>query len=142
MIKHRDIKMIETLERLASDVAPVRSARIAAAVCIGKDVISYGTNQTKTHTFQQRFRKKPEACYWHAETHAIYNALKRVNIDDLSRATLYIARMKYDGPVARNAVLVRGIAKPCIGCQSCIDWVGIKRVCYTTDDGKMELINA
>lgn len=140
MIKHRDNKIMETLDRMAADVAPIRSARIAAAVCIGKDIISFGTNQSKTHTFQQRFRKKPEACYWHAETNAIYNALKRVHIDDLNRATLYISRMKYDGPEARNAKLIRGLAKPCAGCQSCIDWVGIKRVCYTTDDGDLELL--
>ncbi len=138
MIKQRDYKIIDMLERVAADVAPIRSARIAAAVCIGKEVISLGTNQSKTHTFQQRFQKHSKACYWHAETNAIYNALKRVNIQDLEKATLYIARVKYSTNRDEGGVLGSGLAKPCIGCQSCIEWAGIKRVCYTTDDGTLE----
>lgn len=138
MIKHRDHKIMDMLERIAADVAPIRSARIAAAVCIGREVISLGTNQSKTHTFQQRFQKHAKACYWHAETNAIYNALKRVNILDLQKATLYVARVKYNESQEKGGFLGRGLAKPCIGCESCIQWVGIKRVCYTTDEGTLE----
>lgn len=140
MIKQRDHKIIETLERVAADVAPIRSARIAAGVYVGRELIALGTNQQKTHTFQQRFQKHSKACYWHAETNAIYNALKRVNIHDLERATLYVARVKYDNPREDGGKFIRGIAKPCVGCQSCIDWVGIRRVCYTTDEGNLELL--
>jgi len=140
MIRNRDQKVIDMLAKVAADVAAVRSARIAAAVCIGREVISLGTNQTKTHTFQQRFQKHSKACYWHAETNAIYNALKRVNIQDLEKATLYVARVKYDNTDRYVGKLVYGMAKPCIGCESCIQWVGIKRVCYTTDEGGIESI--
>lgn len=140
MISTRDQKAIDTLVKIASDVAPVRSARIAAAVYIGKDLIALGTNQTKTHTFQQRFQKHSETCYWHAETNAIYNALKRVTIEELERATLYVARVKYDNPDKKTKKLIYGMARPCIGCQSCIQWTGIKRVCYTTDEGGLEIM--
>lgn len=138
MSKAKDHKVIDMLAKVAADVAPVRSARIAAAVYIGREMIALGTNQAKTHTFQQKFQKHEKACYWHAETNAIYNALKRVNIHDLENATLYVARVKYDNSDKKIGKLVFGSAKPCIGCESCIQWTGIKRVCYTTDAGTLE----
>jgi len=132
MIKSRDHKFISVLEKMAEDVVPVRSARIAAGIVLG-DFISFGVNSTKTSPFQKRFSKHPRDTFWHAETNAIYNALKRGPVSDLMSSTLYIARRKYEG-IGKNMSLVRGMAMPCSGCEKCLKTYGIKRIVFTLDD--------
>ena len=138
MIKQRDYKFIDDLAKIAADVTPIRSARIAASIVISNNIISVGVNSTKTHSFQKRFSKNPDWCYWHAETNAIYNALKRIHITDLMNSTLYISRVKFDGPLHEGGKFVYGIAKPCGGCQRCINWSNIGRVVFTTDEQTLE----
>ena len=71
--------------KLAQSVEPVRGARIAAAVVRKGKVVSFGYNHKKSHPFQAKFCKNNHAVFFHAEVHAIKNALNSVNVDDLSR---------------------------------------------------------
>jgi len=138
MIKNRDKKIIDMLSKLAEDVAPVGAAKLASAVVIGGKIVSTGINQNQMHPFQSRFAKDPNYAFWHAETNAIYNALKRVHIQHLKNSTLYVARVKYNNAPQHGGEMVSGIAKPCRHCQRALDWFQIKRVVYTTDDGSIE----
>jgi cytidine deaminase len=117
---------------MAEDVAGVNHAKLAACVAIRSDIVAFGYNQLRTHPFAARFGKNEFAPYWHAETHAIHNSLRRISIDDLTRATLYVVRVKRPSERATNWVL--GLSRPCRGCRKCIFEFGVPRVCYSTDD--------
>ena len=116
--------------KLAQSVEPVRGARVAAAVVRRGKVISYGYNHKKTHPFQTRFCKNPHAIFFHAEVHAIKNALKSVDVEDLYKCELYIVRAKRD---KTNRKWITGMSKPCSGCQKCIDLFDLKSVYYSIE---------
>lgn len=140
MINAKDLRMMSFVRRQAIDVNPVGAARIAAAVAIKNDVISTGYCQFRTHPFQARFSKNPEAIYLHAETNAISNSLNHISKKDLERATLYIHRVKF--PNRDDKTFVDGLAKPCTGCLRAILSFGLKKVVFSTDcDGDYEVLN-
>ena len=101
---------------------PVAGARVAAIVeCNG--LFIHGRNSRKTHPFQAKWSKNPQAICLHAEVDAIKEALRYLEVDDLKKATLYVARAKADGSP--------GLAKPCEGCARCIAAFGIREVYWT-----------
>lgn len=132
-MEKKHLKHLNTLEKVA-DAQPVTGgARIAAALVIRNDVIAVGYNQRKTHPFQDRFKKNEEAIYLHAETDCIKNALKNIDQEKLSKATLYICRIKKNGDW--------GLAKPCRGCMKAIATFNIQNVVYSTDKiGRFEIL--
>lgn len=126
-------KIIDQLFMMARDQEPVSRARIAAALVYKGRVISYGYNQTRTSWMQRRFKKNEHSYFLHAEVDAIKNALKVTDAETVKKSTLYVARAKtIDGKD------VFGLAKPCNGCQECIKWFNVRKVFYTTDEGKIE----
>lgn len=136
VLQPRDFKIMQTLRVMAEDVAGVKHAKLAACVAIRGDIISFGYNQLRTHPFAARFGKNEFSPYWHAETHAIHNSLRRISIDDLSRASLYVVRVKRPSEGSNKWVL--GMSRPCRGCRKCIFEFGIGRVFYSTDDDTYE----
>jgi hypothetical protein len=44
-LHNKDLEILSQLEKLCWDVAPVRTARLAAAVAIRGEVLSWGTNE-------------------------------------------------------------------------------------------------
>lgn len=136
MITKRDHKHIETAVAHAKSSEKVAGARAGAVLVLKGRIISFGINQRKSHPFQAEYGKNPEAIYLHAETRAISNALRMgYTIDDLRRATLYVARIKKAGSDPADP-FIWGMAKPCVGCRRCIADFGIRRVLYTTDEQK------
>lgn len=127
----KDLRILNDLFHMAQDVVPVTGAKLAAAIAIRGHVKSWGTNQWRTHPFQQRFGKNEFSPFWHAETNAIHNYLRRYDVSDLQRATLYVVRVKR--PSERSREWVTGMAKPCRGCRSCIYNHGITRVVWSND---------
>jgi deoxycytidylate deaminase len=116
--------------KLAQAVIPVRGARIAASVVRKGKVVSYGYNHKKSHPFQARFCKNKDAVFFHAEVHAIKNALQIIDVDDLSKCELYIVRAKRD---KNNKRWITGLSKPCSGCQKCIDLFELKNIYYSEE---------
>jgi deoxycytidylate deaminase len=116
--------------KLAQAVEPVRGARIAASVVRKGKVISYGYNHKKSHPFQAKFCKNTHAVFFHAEVHAIKNALQIIDVDDLSKCELYIVRAKRD---KNNKKWITGLSKPCSGCQKCIDLFELKNIYYSKE---------
>jgi len=129
---HRDRRIINNLFRLAQDIEPIKSSRLAACLVLKNNIIGFGFSQMKSHPFQAEFAKNEDAIYLHAETDAIKNALKRVSQDDIARSTLYIARAKMH---VETKEWIYGLSKPCPGCARAIATFGIEKVVYTTDDG-------
>ena len=119
------------LVRMCYDVVPVNTARLSAAVAIRGEVMAYGSNELRTHPFAARWGKNCDAIYWHAETKAIHNFIRRHNPDQLQKATVYVARIKR--PFERSKSWVTGLARPCKGCFDCIRDFGVGKVVYTTN---------
>ena len=123
-------EIFQEVFKLAQSVEPVRGARIAASVVHKGKVVSYGYNHKKSHPFQAKFRKNAHAVFFHAEIHAIKNALQIIDVDDLSNCELYIVRAKRDN---NNKRWITGLSKPCNGCQKCIDLFELKNIYYSEE---------
>ena len=128
----KDVRVMDFLRRHAIDNEGASNAKLAAAVVIKGKIISTGRNQRKSHPFAVQYGKNSDAIFLHAEASAIVNSLNHVNKADLSRATLYIYRVKR--PNGHVNKWVSGLAKPCAGCMRAIVEFGFKRVVYTTDN--------
>lgn len=92
-----------------------------AALIVNKRgrIIAQGINQRKSHPLQAKFSRFPGWSYLHAEIAALVDARG----EDLSDATMYIARVLKDGTPA--------LAKPCKGCQKALIAFGLKDVIWT-----------
>lgn len=137
MQEKKDQKFIDLVSKVAQDVMPVSNARIASAVVIGNSVVGLGRNSYKTHPLQAKYGTTEHNIHIHAEIDAIKNSLKRVSVDELSKATLYISRMKKRD---RKRGFISGLSAPCAGCMGAITDFGIKRVVYSLDDRGFQTI--
>lgn len=133
----RHSKFLNVLSKVAVDIpTPVRSnARMASCVVFQNDIVSFGVNEMKSHPFQAKYSKNKSAVYLHAETSAIKNALKYISLEELEKATLYVARVKLCGDQ-----LGFGLAKPCAGCRHCIKSFKLKRTIFTLDNTGWEML--
>lgn len=127
------LKNLTLLERIAEAVEPVRSSKHAAAIVFKNNIVSIGTNQIKTHPFQKKYAKNPCALFLHAETCAICRALKNISLNDLSKASLYILRIKRE---REGGNFIWGNSMPCAGCMRCIVEFNINKVIFSVNDNK------
>jgi len=116
----------------AADHIGIR-AKLAAAVVIKNEIIAIGFNRRKSHPFQAQYQTNDKQIYLHAETDAINRALKYITKEELKKATLYVARVKYRDNKSKKAVWAE--SKPCSGCQKAIHSHGIKSVVHTHSEG-------
>ena len=123
------MKHLSLLEKIAETVDPVRSSRHASAIVLKNDIISISTNRIKSHPFQSRFARNPEAIFMHAEVGAIHKALKKISLKDLEKSSLYVLRVKRFNI---NSDFIWGNSRPCSGCSMCLAEFGIKNVIYST----------
>ncbi len=128
----RHHRYINILAKMAVAVEPVAQARIAACLVYQNEIISFGINQRKSHPFQAMYGKNKDAIFLHSETDCIKNALKLISLDQLSRCSLYICRIKYEDYTKKRFVF--GMAKPCAGCQRAIANFNINTVYYSLDN--------
>lgn len=125
-------RYINILAKMAACVEPVAQARIAACIVYRNDIVSFGICKMKSHPFQARFGKNKDSIFLHAENDCIKNALKLLSIDELSRCSLYVCRVKYEDRLMKK--LLFGLAKPCSGCSRCIANFSISKVYYSLDN--------
>jgi tRNA(Arg) A34 adenosine deaminase TadA len=132
-LRKRDQKILAILSKAAeaADHVGIR-AKLAAAIVIKNEIISIGFNRKKTHPFQRQFQTNDKQIYLHAETDAINRALKYVSKEELRKATLYVARVKYTDNKSKKAIWAE--SKPCTGCQKAIKSYGILNVVHTCEE--------
>ena len=130
-------KIWKILEKVAIATEPVSRQRLAACLVYKNEIIAVGYNKNKTHPIAKRFQKHEEAIYLHAEVDCIKNALRIYDEDTIAKSTMYVLRVKR--PDDNHREFIRGLAKPCCGCQHAIEQFNVKRVLYTTDEGFEEL---
>ncbi len=131
-----NLKIMESLAKIAEDLDKNinrSGARLASALFVKNQLVSYGVNQNKSHPFHSQFSEREGAIFLHAETDAIKNALKRINENELSKATLYVCRVKFDSGNKKFRKITWGISKPCVGCQRAIATFGIQNVFFSEE---------
>ena len=138
-LRKRNTRILNFLSKAAeaADPSGIR-AKLASAVVIRNEIVAIGFNRRKSHPFQVQFQTNDKQIYLHAETDAINRALKYVSKEELKKATLYVARVKYLDNKTKKAVWAE--SKPCIGCQRAILSYGISNVIHTCDDGEYNII--
>lgn len=129
------IRHLPFLKALAETADDHRS-RHAAAIIYRNRIVALGTNHFKTHPFQIKYRRTPDAIYLHAEVAAIKRAIRQLSEKELKRAVLVSVRVKYDHGLQPRF----GMSKPCEGCQRAIVEFGIRRVYYTTENEELVLL--
>lgn len=130
-----DLKYIENLDKLARDLQPVGNARIASCIVYKREILAYGFNKLKSHPLQSKYSRNDDSIFLHSEVDCVINFLRNNSVDLLPKCTLYISRAKYADSKRRK--FTRGLAKPCMGCNKCIEAFSIKRTVYTTDTGEL-----
>ncbi len=138
-LRKRNTRILNFLSKAAetTDHSGLR-AKLASAVVIRNEIIAIGFNRRKSHPFQVQFQANDNQIYLHAETDAINRALKYVSKEEIKKAILYVARVKYIDNKTKKVVWAE--SKPCIGCQRAIMSYGISNVIHTCDDGEYNII--
>jgi len=140
MLTKQDHTHINTAFEIAKSTERVRGSRMAAVLVRKNKVVGVGFNHMKSHPFQTKYARNEHAIFFHAETHAIKNALQTLDVDDLEKCTLYIARARQgDGKDKRHWEY--GSSKPCAGCARCINEFGIRRVVYTENGNEVVMLD-
>lgn len=134
----KDSKVFELLTEIALDTTKIANVQISSMIVIKNDIISIGSAVMKTHPFQKRFGKTEHNIFLHSEINSIHRALKKIKVEELAKATLYICRVKQIyNPETLQTVYGWGLAKPCCGCLRAIVEFNIKRVVYTLNGEQM-----
>ena len=132
MRSHQD--WTNLLKRMLEDMPTTdmsHRSRLASAVVYRGDLVSFGFNSLKTHPLQAKYSKNPFSIHLHSEIDAIKNALRHISQRELSRSTLYVARVKKEQITMRD---IQGMAKPCPGCARAIATFDIRNVVWTLDE--------
>ena len=109
----------------------------AVAVYADKFILAKAHNSYKTNTtqfFYNRYRveRKSDILSKPACSHAEVNIFRKIRYLDIdfSRVSVYIYRETKNGDL--------GMARCCPACMAAIKSLGIKKICYTTDEGYAE----
>ena len=109
----------------------------AVAVYGDKIILAKAHNSNKTNTtqyFYNRYRieQKSNIMSKPPRSHAEVNLLRKIRFLDIdfSRVSVYIYRELKNGEL--------GMARCCPACMAALKSLGIKKICYTTDDGYAE----
>lgn len=103
--------------------------KIGAVIVRGGKVVGKGFNTTKSHPLQLYYNQKAGRLAPKSSCHAELAAIINAGRNDLSGATIYVARFDRVGQLAN--------CRPCRACQLALDRAGIKDVKFTTEEGLM-----
>lgn len=98
-----------------------------AVLVRGGTVLNTSCNKNKYKAWANRFRKKQRG---HATVHAEIGAILGLDRSITEGSTIYVVRVGRDGHL-RNS-------KPCPMCEAAMQFVGIKRVIYSNENGHIE----
>ena len=128
MFTNKDKRFFE-IARLISHTSEYKRIKIGAVVVKKNKIISVGVNSYKTHPIQKKYNRfrfdiEDTNHTLHAEIQALVNIPYGTELNDL---TIYIYRESRKGRLAKS--------RPCPSCMKLIKDIGIKKICYTTDEG-------
>ncbi len=109
----------------------------AVAVYGDKVILAKAHNSNKTNTtqyFYNRYRVEQKSNIMNkpARSHAEVNLWRKIRFLDIdfSRVSVYVYRELKNGEL--------GMARCCPACMAALKSLGIKKICYTTDEGYAE----
>lgn len=126
------MKLKEVLSSVALNSDHHRSKH-SALILYKNEIISVGFNRIKSHPFQKKYAKANEAIFLHAEISAIKQSLRRITLKELSKSTMYVARIRLNTENKPHFMY----SKPCDGCMRAIAEFDIQKVFYTEDGGNL-----
>ena len=100
-MKNVNVGILHTLAKVAAANPGLRE-KFAAAVVYRNRIVSVGINSMKSHPMQAKYSKNEHAIFLHAEVAAIKNALREIEVDDLSKCDIYITRVKKEKPFTKK----------------------------------------
>lgn len=113
------------------------NVNIGAVLVYHGTILAKGSSSNKTHPMQDkmnilRYNKNKLTKYCPPKMHAEISCLTKCKwLDiDFSKVELYIYRELQDGSSA--------LARPCKACAQAIREMGIKKICYSTENGYCE----
>lgn len=131
-LSHKKRRYIELAKRIA-DQSEFKEYRHGAVLVRGGSVLNTSCNKNKYRAWGERFRKKQCG---HATHHAELGCVLGLDRSITEGATMYVVRIGKAGNL-RNS-------KPCPMCEAALEYVGVKKVVYSDEDGNiqsMRLIN-
>ena len=120
-------RYFELARRMAKE-STYGKLRHGAVLVKGGKVISVGCNKGSYCAFGQRFRDFQK--YGHATQHAEISAILGVSAKVTQGSTIYVARI--------NNYNEFRMSKPCCMCHEVMEFVGVKKVYYTTGEDAYE----
>ena len=119
-------RYIEFAKRVAEQ-SSYGKFRHGAVLVKGNSVRSISCNKHRHCSFGARFRKEG---YGEATLHAELGAILGMDRSTTQGSTVYVARINKEGEAR--------ISKPCPMCEAAMRHVGVRRVYYTNEHGKIE----
>ncbi len=119
-------RFIELASRIAMQTE-FREYKHGAVLVRAGAVVNTSCNKNKYKAWANQFRKKQRG---HATVHAEIGAILGLDRSVTEGATIYVVRVGRDGCL-RNS-------KPCAMCEAAMQYVGIKKVIYSNEDGQIE----
>jgi deoxycytidylate deaminase len=119
-------RYIELAMRIAGQTE-FREYKHGAVLVRGGTVLNTSCNKNKYKAWANRFRKKQSG---HATVHAEIGAILGLDRSITEGATIYVVRVGRDGCL-RNS-------KPCPMCEAAMQFVGVKKVVYSNENGGIE----
>lgn len=119
----RDEKIFRKLFLIAIAIPPVARCRLAAALVLRNNILAIGVPSYSSTKLARQYRSHKLRLWEHAEVAALRNYIGLYGFKNLSKCTLYICRVKRNGPR-----WVTGCAKPCRGCRAALAAFGIRKI--------------
>jgi len=119
-------RYIEFAKRVAEQ-SSYGKFRHGAVLVKGSSVRSASCNKHRHCSFGARFRKEGHG---EATLHAELGAILGMARTTTQGSTIYVARINKEGEAR--------ISKPCPMCEAAMRHVGVRRVYYTNEEGKIE----
>ena len=119
-------RFIELAARVAQQT-DFKEYRHGAVLVRGGTVLNTSCNKNKYKAWAGRFRKCQKG---HATLHAEIGAILGLDRSMTEGGTVYVVRVGRTGDLKNS--------KPCPMCEAAMQFVGIKKVVYSSEDGKIE----
>jgi len=132
-LSHKKRRFVELAMRVAAQ-SEFKEYRHGAVLVRGGSVVNTSCNKNKYRSCGNRFRKKQIG---HATHHAELGCVLGLDRSITEGATMYVVRIGKSG-VLRNS-------KPCPMCEAALEYVGVKKVVYSDENGNiqsMRIVNA
>ena len=103
---------------------------IGAAIALGSRLISVANCTKKTHPKNPKIKEKTLKSQLCAEVLAALRAENIISAGQMKNCSIYVTRRRADGSM--------GMAMPCKYCQTFLKKMGIKRIFYTNQRGRIK----